>query len=136
MGILKLLTGWVFCCVRGRNPLLLAVLSPQARRGRQLRNDMSKAEWKVWSRLRDRQLAGFKFRRQYPIGPYFADFVCLAARLVVEIDGDQHDDLHDARRDAYIADRGFRVLRIPVTELDDSVDDVVDAIFHAVMGEM
>jgi very-short-patch-repair endonuclease len=95
---------------------------------------MSKAEWKVWSRLRDRQLAGFKFRRQYPIGPFFADFACLAARLVVEVDGDQHDPHYDAKRDKFISARGFKVVRIPVTDIDLSLDDVVETIFHALMG--
>ena len=96
---------------------------------------MSQTEWKVWSRLRDRQLAGFKFRRQYPIGPYFADFACLAARLVVELDGDQHDLDYDARRDAYMCAHGYTVLRVPVPEVDDSVDDVIEAIFHALMRD-
>jgi very-short-patch-repair endonuclease len=109
------------------------VLSHQARRARQLRNDLSKAEWKVWSRLQNRQVAGFKFRRQYPIGPFFADFACVAARLVVEVDGDEHDPDYDARRDKFISARGFRVVRIPVAEVDDSLDDVVETIFHALM---
>jgi very-short-patch-repair endonuclease len=110
------------------------VLSAQARRARRLRNDMSKAEWKVWSRLRDRQLAGFRFRRQYPIGPFFADFACLAAKLVVEIDGDQHDPAYDARRDKFVSARGFKVVRIPAADVYDSLDDVVETLFHALMG--
>jgi very-short-patch-repair endonuclease len=59
------------------------VHSPETERARELRNNMTKAEWFVWSRLRSRQVAGYKFRRQVPLGPYFADFACLSARLVL-----------------------------------------------------
>jgi very-short-patch-repair endonuclease len=91
---------------------------------------MTQAEWKVWSRLRGRQLAGYKFRRQVPIGPYFCDFACLSARLVVEIDGAGHEDEEsDDRRTKYLESQGFRVLRFPVADLDDSVDDVIQAVY-------
>jgi len=101
---------------------------PEIERARELRNNMTKVEWFVWSRLRNRQLAGYKFRRQVPIGPYFADFACLSAQLVVEVDGDTHTEEADARKTAFLEGRGFRVLRIPVCEVDDSIDDVMDAI--------
>lgn len=55
-----------------------------------LRKQLTDAEQQLWHRLRRRQLNGFKFRRQYPIGPYVADFVCIEARLIVELDGGQH----------------------------------------------
>ena len=61
-------------------------------RAQQLRREMSRTEWRLWFRLRGRQLMGRKFRRQVPIGPYFADFACLEARLVVEVDGEHHGD--------------------------------------------
>jgi very-short-patch-repair endonuclease len=60
------------------------------RRARELRRDNSRAERKVWELLRDRRLTGVKFRRQHPIGPYFADFACISRKLVIEIDGDHH----------------------------------------------
>ena len=104
-------------------------LKPETERARELRNNMSDTEWRVWSRLRGKQLDGRKFRRQLPIGPYFADFACLSARLVVEIDGTEHDDESDKRKDEYLESQGFRVVRFPVTEVDESLDDVVDAIF-------
>jgi len=79
------------------------------------RRAMTKAETLLWSALRDHGLAGHKFRRQTPIGPYFADFACLARKLVVEADGRSHEDEEAARRDAardlWFARAGFRVLR-------------------------
>jgi len=67
--------------------------------------------------IRGRRLAGFKFRRQVPIGPYVADFACLRHRLIVEADGPLHDPGHDARRDAWLSTRGFRVLRFTNAEI-------------------
>ncbi len=67
----------------------------------------------VWRYLRDRQLEGFKFVRQQPIGPYYVDFVCREQRVVVEIDGGQHADSEsDHVRDAYLVAHGYRVIRI------------------------
>ena len=83
----------------------------------------------VWSRLRERQIGGFKFRRQVPIGPYFADFACLSERLVVEIDGPHHEDDPDNRKDAYLRDEGYRVMRVSVADVDEYLDDVVHGIF-------
>ena len=69
----------------------------------------------MWNKLRGRQLDGWKFRRQSPIGPYVVDFVCFEARLVVELDGTSHDDTnvdYDERRQAWLESQGFRVLRL------------------------
>jgi very-short-patch-repair endonuclease len=65
-----------------------------------------------WARLRDRRLGGYKFRRQYLIGPYITDFVCTERKLVVELDGPLHDTEYDRRRDAYLRRLGYRVIRI------------------------
>jgi very-short-patch-repair endonuclease len=91
---------------------------------------MSNTEWRVWLRLRGKQLAGFKFRRQLAIGPYFADFACVAARLVVEIDGPLHAEESDRRKDEYLASEGFRVARFPVGEVDQAIEDVISTIFR------
>jgi very-short-patch-repair endonuclease len=96
---------------------------------------MSITEPRVWSRLRRKQLSGHKFRRQLSIGPYFVDFVCLCARLVVEIDGPFHDEESDAEKTAYLESQGFRVARFPVADVDDSLDDVIAAIFQYVEPE-
>jgi very-short-patch-repair endonuclease len=79
---------------------------------RKLRRQMTEAEAKLWQELRGRRLDEIKFRRQVPIGPYVADFACLEALLVVEVDGSQHaHSLRDRVRDAELKARGFRVLR-------------------------
>src|SRR5713101_7206306 len=75
--------------------------TPRAR-ARALRSRMTDAERKVWYALRDRRFAKVKFRRQVPIGPYIADFLCYEARLVIEVDGGQHvESASDARRDQW-----------------------------------
>jgi len=89
-------------------------LGPRTERARELRNNMTNTEWRVWSRLRGKQLLGFKFRRQLAIGEYFVDFACVAGRLAVEIDGPLHDEESDRRKTNYLEAQGFRVTRIPV----------------------
>ena len=87
----------------------------QRSRARRLRRDLTDAERIVWDMVRAHRLNGFGFRRQTPIGPFIADFVCHTAHLIVEIDGSQHADAahmkRDAQRDAFLASKGFRVLR-------------------------
>jgi very-short-patch-repair endonuclease len=81
-------------------------------RARQLRREMTDAERRLWKHLRNDQLGGCTFRRQHPIPPYVADFACVDARVVVEVDGGQHADSHrDAARDAFLVQHGWRVLR-------------------------
>ena len=108
--------------------MVLLMPSPETARARQLRRDMSGTERRVWYRLRRKDL-GFKFRRQVPIGPHFADFACLSARLVVEIDGPLHDPDQDARKTLYLEQRGFRVMRVPASETDQRLEDVIEAIW-------
>src|SRR5579863_7465435 len=83
---------------------------------RRLRREMTVAEKILWRNLRNRGLSG-KFRRQVPIGRYVADFVCVAAKLIIELDGAPHDDPHqqayDRQRDAWLRARGWRILRFP-----------------------
>jgi very-short-patch-repair endonuclease len=86
----------------------------QLANARRLRREMTNAEVILWRGLRGRGI-GAKFRRQVPIGPFVADFVCVDARLVVELDGPPHDrpeqQLHDRNRDAWLRAQGWRVLR-------------------------
>ena len=76
---------------------------------------MTDAERRLWSGLRDRRLNGLKFRRQKQIGPYFVDFVCMEAKLIVEADGNQHHEedraWYDYRRTKYLEADGYKVLR-------------------------
>ena len=81
-------------------------------RARQLRQDGTDAEAALWSEIKTKRLGGFKFVRQLPIGPYFADFACRSHRLVVEVDGSQHaGSVYDAARDEFMRLRGYSVLR-------------------------
>jgi very-short-patch-repair endonuclease len=98
-----------------------------------LRRSSTPHERILWSILRDRRLADYKFRRQAPIGRYIADFVCYDAKLIVELDGSQHaDDPTDAIRDAELEHRSFRILRIWNGDLLTQRDAVLDMIVAAV----
>ncbi|MEO3386374.1 endonuclease domain-containing protein [Mesorhizobium sp. CAU 1741] len=85
-------------------------------KARSLRNHATRAETLLWYELRGLKSEGIKFRRQSPLGPYIVDFVCPAARLVVEVDGDLHESnggkRHDANRDAWLRSLGYHVLRV------------------------
>jgi len=104
--------------------------SPHAR---QLRRSATLAEVRLWSHLRRKQLAGFRFRRQHPLGNYIVDFFCPEARLVVEADGGQHseDNAHDAARTEWLEKRGYRVLRFWNTDILASTEEVLAAILGA-----
>src|SRR5215469_5237951 len=97
---------------------------------RKLRAGATEAEQKLWSKLRKRQLNGFRFRRQYSIGPFFVDFICLEASLVIEVDGSQHMDQEkqDESRSAFLRSNGFCVLRFWNFEVLSDVDSVVQRI--------
>ena len=113
-----------------RNPLTQS-------RASELRNRLTKAEWRLWWYLRGRQLAGYKFRRQAPMGPYIADFVCLNAAVIIELDGDQHGEsrYEDYVRDEYLRGRGFRVLRFSNFEVLREIDGVLEVIHAALKRE-
>ncbi len=98
--------------------------------GRKFRGDPTEAETRLWSRLRRKQLDGHRFRRQVPLGPYVVDFLCLSARLVVELDGGQHasEGIRDARRTAWLESQGFRVARFWNHDVLGNTDAVVEAI--------
>ncbi len=105
-----------------------------ASRAKELRRDMTEMEVRLWTYLRRRQL-GVRFRRQEPIGPYIADFVCRASRLVVELDGWAHEDLErDLDRDAAMESRGYTVLRFTNDDVYQDVDAVLDAIADALLS--
>jgi very-short-patch-repair endonuclease len=91
--------------MRGPNPT-------KTKRSRSLRQNSTDTEQKLWQRLRARQIAGLKFVRQEPIGPFIVDFICRERRLIVEVDGSQHaDNPRDKQRDAYLIAQGYCVLR-------------------------
>ena len=102
-------------------------------RARLMRSDPAPAEAKLWRCLRDRQMSGYKFRRQRPMSPYIADFCCVALRLVIELDGDSHADTaeYDARRTARLERGGYRVIRF----VNDDVNRHLDAVLDEVLRE-
>ena len=104
-------------------------------RARTLRREATQAETKLWQHLRNRQLNGAKFARQFPIGPYFADFACRAAMLVIEIDGVTHETpeqlAHDAKRNVFLVEQGYRVIRFRNEDIFGDLDPVLAAIIGA-----
>ena len=99
---------------------------------KQLRKGMTEAEGKLWSALRGRRFENFKFRRQVPIGKYIADFICQECKLIVEVDGQQHQGSeHDRIRDAYLTSVGYRVLRFPNHDIYVALDGTLLAILDA-----
>ena len=101
-------------------------------RARALRAASTDAELKLWTHLRNRQVNGAKFRRQHPIPPYIADFFCLEARLIIELDGSQHGEEAmegaDRHRTARLEGRGYRVLRFWNEEVLDNLESVLERI--------
>lgn len=90
-------------------------------RARELRKSLTPAEQILWEVLKNRQLEGYKFRRQHPIYRYIADFYCHELRLVVELDGGVHDEVdqqeHDSNRDLVISEFGIQILRFKNEEV-------------------
>jgi very-short-patch-repair endonuclease len=99
---------------------------------RKLRKTMSKAETVLWGHLRGSRMRGLRFRRQHPIGPFIADFACVKARLVIEIDGDTHASkeaqAYDARRTQYLAKEGWRERRFSNEAVLTNLDHVLTEI--------
>jgi len=104
-------------------------------RAQGLRRNSTDAERAIWNALRAHRLNGASFRRQTPIGPYIADFVCHASKIIVELDGGQHFETEsmkrDARRDAFLAGKGFRVLRFNNNDVMANRDGVLQEISAA-----
>ena len=107
-------------------------VNPNARR---LRVEMTDAERRLWSALRSRRLQGFKFRRQYPAGPFILDFACVEHRLAVEADGGQHaDNGYDDSRTAWLEQNSWRVVRFWNNEVLTNADGVVEEILRVLGG--
>jgi very-short-patch-repair endonuclease len=107
----------------------------EARRARGLRQGQTEAERQLWRRLRNRTLGGFKFVREEPIGPYFADFVRREEKLVIEIDGATHstdgEGRRDEKREQALRNRGYRVTRFHNDEVYRNIDGALDTILAA-----
>jgi very-short-patch-repair endonuclease len=107
---------------------MLTGLAPTITTARRLRKDMSLPEVLLWQELRKRP-GGFKFRRQHPAGPYVLDFACVKARTAVEVDGAAHGmgdaPMHDEVRDEWLANQGYRMVRVTAADVLKNLDGVV-----------
>ena len=102
---------------------------------RQLRRNETVAEKRLWEQLRNRQLAGFKFLRQAPVGPYIADFLCRERNFIIEVDGETHStnsEIHrDSIRTCHLEKLGYTLLRIQNDEAVHGIDEVLTVIRDA-----
>jgi very-short-patch-repair endonuclease len=105
---------------------------------RRLRAESTETEILLWKRLRTIETAGTHFRRQVPIGPYVADFACMAARLVIELDGSQHNTdagrVKDEIRTRWLENEGYRVIRFWNNDLTSNMDGVLETVYAALYG--
>ena len=100
---------------------------------RTMRADATMAETVLWQAIRNRQLDGFKFKRQVPLDGYILDFVCFDARLIIEVDGFQHaENRRDLARDTFFCGQGFRILRF----WNEEVVKNLDAVCLAILAEL
>jgi very-short-patch-repair endonuclease len=107
-------------------------------RSRDLRKEQTPAEAILWSKLRGRRLAGYKFVRQEAVEPYYADFVCRECNLVVEVDGATHSTAeeiaYDAHRERVLREAGFQILRFSNNEVFHNIDAVCETILMALQA--
>jgi very-short-patch-repair endonuclease len=108
----------------------------QTLRSRAHRSNETSAEAKLWQHLRNRQLGGWKFVGQAPVGAYFGDFLCRELKLVIEVDGPSHGESHevaaDADRTRELEAQGYRVLRITNTDIFENLDGALDWLLRAI----
>ena len=99
-----------------------------------LRKLQTESEGLLWSLLRSKQLCGLKFRRQHPIGPFFADFACQSQQVVVELDGEYHDYIEedDLRRQRFLENQGWKVIRFA----NDDVLQDAEAVARSIAMEL
>ncbi len=100
---------------------------------REMRKQMPDAEVLLWKLLRNRSIAGAKFRRQHPVGRYILDFYCDEKKLAIELDGSQHADqcAYDQQRDAFLNNMGIRVLRFWNNQMLLETEAVLEVIYQA-----
>jgi very-short-patch-repair endonuclease len=104
----------------------------QVRRARDLRRNSTPAEVILWRELRGRRFAGFKFRRQRPVGPFVADFFCHGCGLIVELDGESHvgNEASDQSRQTTLEGWGYKVMRFWNPDVYDDLESVLEAIYQ------
>ncbi|MBI3741513.1 MAG: endonuclease domain-containing protein [Chloroflexi bacterium] len=99
---------------------------------RKLRRPLTPPEQLLWARIRNRQLGGFKFRRQHPIGKYIADFCCAENKLIIELDGDSHADQieYDEKRTNDLKQQGYTVIRFTNRNVKNGLENVIQTIWN------
>ncbi len=97
-------------------------------KARELRSNMTIAELKLWAEIKGKQLKGVKFRRQHPISSYIVDFYAPQLNLVVEVDGDTHEEQkeYDARRTNFLENKGYEILRFTNEEIHQDIEGVLE----------
>ena len=117
---------------RGRGWGLSALdIAKLQNRARSMRNNPTEPEKRLWRALSNGQLEGFKFRRQQVIGWFIADFVCASAKLIVEVDGDTHEETADRARDTALTEQGYRTMRVTNHDVMSNMDGVLTFISEA-----
>ncbi len=105
---------------------------------KELRKNMPKAEHRLWYFLRNKQLDGYRFRRQHPVGKYITDFACVRAKLIIEVDGATHGEVpeiqYDAARTEFLKSQGWRIARYGNEEIYKNIEDVLDDIYVHLKG--
>ena len=111
-------------------------MDTQRLRARNLRNNPTPQEKILWSYLKNKNLNGLKFRRQYPIGKYIVDFVCIELKLIIELDGGQHNEdkniIYDSERTKFLESNGYNVVRFWNNDIDNNIEGVYEKLLELV----
>ena len=101
---------------------------------KQLRKNMTAEEKILWNKLRAKKFSGYKFKRQVPIGNYIVDFLCTDTKLIIELDGGQHNEenkiLADRERTEYLENHGYKVLRFWNNDIKQNLDNICEEILR------
>ena len=105
-------------------------MKEQIENSRQLRKNMTSQERKLWCIIRNRQFYGYRFRRQFPLGQYIVDFICREKKIIIEIDGGQHNEIkniqYDNKRTEYLISEGYKVMRFWNNDIDKNISGVYE----------
>jgi len=103
-------------------------MKEQIEKSRDLRKNMTPQERKLWYIIKNRQFFGYRFRRQFPLGQYIVDFICRAKKIIIEIDGGQHNEIkniqYDNKRTEYLISEGYKVIRFWNNDIDKNMGGV------------
>ncbi len=122
---------FIFFDIKLYNPefiIYITIMDSLKQNARFLRKNMTPQERKLWQIIRNRQFYGLKFLRQYVLGKYIVDFICMEKKIIIELDGGQHNEdkniIYDQDRTEYLKAKGFTVVRFWNNEIDNNIDGV------------